>query len=60
MNKRLYTGKVWNVELVVRLGSFWVGCHYSSINQSYCVALIPCVVVRFGKTNYFPTERKCA
>ena len=60
MNKRLYTGKVWNIELVVRLGSFWVGVHYSSQYQSYCVALIPCVVFRFGKTNYFQVERKCA
>lgn len=52
MQKEVYRGKVWNVQFIARWGSFWVGCHYSSRYQSYCIALIPCVVFRIGKTEY--------
>ena len=42
------------VDLVVRWGSFWIGAHYSPRNQSWCIALIPCVVIRLGRTEYQP------
>ena len=51
-----FLGKVnkWNIDLVIRLGSFWWGVHYSDAYKSFCVALIPCVVLRVGKTPYVP------
>lgn len=33
--------------IIVRLGSFWVGFHYSPFNKRYCVNLIPCVTFWF-------------
>lgn len=52
MQREVYRGTTWNVQLIVRLGSFWVGAHYSNNYQSWCIALIPCVVFRIGKTEY--------
>ena len=49
---KLYRGKKWNIEFLPRLGSLWVGCHYSVKFQSYCVEVIPCLVFRIGKTDY--------
>ena len=62
MQKEIYRGKVWNVQLIIRLGSLWMGCHYSSRYTSFCIALIPCVVVRIGKSDYVadPTYDKCS
>jgi hypothetical protein len=52
MVKTLIAKPNLHVDLVIRLGSFWIGVHYSDRFQSYCVALFPCVVVRIGKTPY--------
>lgn len=42
------------VGLLLRLGSFWVGAHWSQANKRLCVNLLPCVTVWFtlpgGKT----------
>ena len=40
------------IDLIIRLGSFWIGIHHSKRNQSWCIALIPCIVIRIGKTIY--------
>jgi hypothetical protein len=40
------------VDLVIRWGSFWVGAHYSDRFNSVCIALVPCIVVRIGRTKY--------
>lgn len=29
--------------LLARLGSFWVGVHWSAFNRRICINLIPCV-----------------
>lgn len=31
--------------IIVRLGSFWLGAHWSPYNRRLCVNLIPCVTV---------------
>lgn len=49
---KLYQGKKWNIEFLPRLGSLWIGCHYSKRYESYCIALIRCFVIRIGKTQY--------
>lgn len=49
---RLHTSKKWKVDFLPRFGSFWIGVHYSSNYQSYCIAIIPCLVIRIGKTDY--------
>lgn len=52
MVKRLITKPNFYVDLIVRLGSLWVGVHYSERFESYCIAVLPCVVLRVGKTEY--------
>ncbi len=52
MTKRLITKPRLFVDLIVRWGSMWVGVHYSERFESYCIALIPCVVLRVGRTEY--------
>ena len=42
----------WYIDLVTRLGSFWVGVHYSSNYQAYCISPLPCITLRIGKTKY--------
>lgn len=27
--------------LIFRLGSFWIGCHYSPYNKRFCLNIIP-------------------
>lgn len=49
---KVYQGKTWNIQFLPRLGSFWVGVHYSKLYQSYCIALVPCLVIRVGKSEY--------
>ena len=51
IRKRLLSGKTY-VDLILRPASTWIGVHYSSKHDSYCVALIPGVVFRIGKTKY--------
>ncbi|WLJ89332.1 hypothetical protein [Vibrio phage vB_ValA_R15Z] len=29
--------------VICRLGSFWIGAHWSSYNKRICINLIPCV-----------------
>lgn len=31
--------------LLFRLGSFWIGLHWSPANRRLCINLIPCVTV---------------
>lgn len=31
--------------IIVRLGSFWVGAHYSEYNRRWCINYLPCVTV---------------
>lgn len=50
----LYSGK-YHIDLILRLGSFWIGCHYSKKGQSICIG-IPIIVVRIGKTVYRKEE----
>lgn len=52
MNKFLFKVGGLYVNLVIRAGSLWVGCHYSEYYKSVCIALIPCVVIRVGYTPY--------
>ena len=33
------------IGIVLRLESFWVGCHYSAFNKRYCLNIIPCVTI---------------
>lgn len=49
MTYKLFRGK-WNGDLVMRLGSFWMGVHYSKNYEAYCISLLPCVTFRIGKT----------
>lgn len=49
---RLFTGKKLRVDFLPRFGSFWMGAHYSKQYQALCVAIIPCLVFRFGLTDY--------
>lgn len=37
--------KGYQVGLLVRKESFWVGVHYSPFNKRFCINLIPCVTV---------------
>jgi hypothetical protein len=39
--------KWWFADLVLRLGSFWVGVHWNK--RRICIALIPCVVLKFER-----------
>ena len=48
----------WYLNLVLRLGSFWVGVHRSSAYDSYCVAPIPCVVFQFINNDSAPLDCK--
>lgn len=34
--------------ILFRLGSFWIGAHWSSENRRLCVNLVPCVTIWFG------------
>lgn len=31
--------------ILFRLGSFWMGAHWSSYNRRWCINLIPCVTL---------------
>jgi len=33
------------IGMLCRLGSFWVGVHWSAYNRRFCINLIPCVTV---------------
>ena len=46
-----------HVDLILRLGSLWVGGHYSERHRSWCIAPFPCIVFRIGKTPYTTKER---
>jgi hypothetical protein len=52
MVKRLITKPNFFVDLIIRWGSAWVGVHYSSRFESYCIAPLPCIVLRVGRTEY--------
>lgn len=30
---------------IIRLGSFWIGAHWSKFNKRLCVNLLPCITV---------------
>jgi len=48
----------WRLNLVLRLGSFWVGVHRSSAYDSICIAVLPCVVLQFIKNDSVPLDCK--
>ena len=56
-NIALYNGTTWHINFILRLESFWIGVHYSFRNQSYCIGLLPCVILRIGKTPYHVDEK---
>ena len=31
--------------ILVRLGSLWIGAHYSPYNRRWCINLVPCFTV---------------
>lgn len=33
------------IGVLFRLGSLWVGVHYSSANRRFCINFVPCVTV---------------
>lgn len=35
------------IGILFRLGSFWVGAHWSAYNRRLCINLLPCVTVWF-------------
>jgi hypothetical protein len=49
--------KEYHVDLIFRLGSFWIGAHHSPKYKSVCIALMPCVVLRIALTPYTPEEK---
>lgn len=53
----LGTPKGVHVDLVLRLGSLWIGAHYSPKQRAWCVTLIPCITVRIGRTPYKPDKK---
>lgn len=54
--KNLKSGGLF-IDLVLRSGSMWMGVHYSKNSDSYCVTLIPCITIRFGKTPYIKDSK---
>lgn len=40
------------INFIPRIGSFWMGAHYSSQYKAVCIAVLPCLVVRIAKTPY--------
>jgi len=44
--------KSYKFDFVPRLGSLWMGIHYSKRYQSICIGIIPCLIIRIGKTIY--------
>ena len=48
----------WRLNLVLRLGSFWLGVHYSKSYGSFCIAPLPCVVFQFIKNDSVPADCK--
>jgi hypothetical protein len=34
--------------IIFRIGSLWVGAHWSGENRRLCVNLVPCVTIWFG------------
>jgi hypothetical protein len=51
MTIKLFKGK-WKGDLVLRLGSLWVGVHHSPRYECYCITPFPCITFRIGKTDY--------
>lgn len=49
--------KTWYFDVIFRLESFWVGCHYSYQHKSFCVGLLPCVIIRIAKTPYVADDK---
>ncbi len=31
--------------IIIRLKSFWIGCHYSDYNKRYCLNILPCITI---------------
>ena len=50
------TCKRWHINVVLRFGSFWIGCHFSRKHKSICIAPVPCVVIRIARTPYTTPE----
>ena len=44
MRKAIHFSK--NVSLIFRLGSLWVGAHWSPGMRQWCINIIPCVTLR--------------
>jgi len=38
----------WRWGVILRLGSFWVGVHYSKKNRRWCVNPVPCLTLWFS------------
>lgn len=55
---RLTRFGTWRLNLVIRLGSFWIGVHRSSAYDSYCIALLPCIVLQFINNDTVPLDCK--
>lgn len=43
MNTSIYMTVVYNYGLIFRLGSLWVGGHWSDENQRLCLNILPCL-----------------
>lgn len=47
---------MWYLNLVVRWSSFWIGLHRSSAGDSYCLALLPCIVLQWTNDPLKPKD----
>jgi hypothetical protein len=39
----MHYNKRWG--FLARLGSFWIGMHYSSAEKRYCINFVPCITL---------------
>lgn len=37
--------QTWRYGWLIRLGSFWIGAHWSPGNKRLCINLLPCITV---------------
>lgn len=35
----------WRAGILYRMGSLWIGVHWSGANRRWCINLLPCVTV---------------
>jgi hypothetical protein len=53
--KKIYS-KRYQVGLIIRLSSFWIGLHYSEYNRRYCLNLIPGITLWWIKKGGNPLQ----